>query len=423
MRVSMFVYNTFEHDARVLREAEALAAAGHPTRVIALRGPGADPRERVGEIEVVRVEADPLPAKAARLAVGAARKVRRPRSAGLAPAPIGSVGDSAAGSDVGRRLLRVHLDRTHDLFRRRAAAVAAEAPAQVWFAHDLDTLEVAAAARTRHGGRLVYDSHELWLERRFLPPLSTAARQRWQQTETRLIRTADVRLTVSEPLADELARRYGVERPAVVRNLPSRADLGRAEGTGVRQRLQLPADRPVAVYVGGLAPDRGIEELVGAAARVDGLEVVLVGPGPDHYADRLRALASQAGVGERVHLLPAVPPGDVVAAAAGGDVGIVANLHSGLNHRYTVPNRLYTCLAAGVPIVGNHSPAFEPIIRDNEVGVTCDVRDPDELANAIGFVLDPANHDRLRANALAFSEQETWEREAARLVELIEEVA
>jgi glycosyltransferase involved in cell wall biosynthesis len=224
-------------------------------------------------------------------------------------------------------------------------------------------------------------------------------------------------------LADELARRYDVERPEVVRNLPSRADLGRAGAEGVRERLRLPADDPVAVYVGGLAADRGIEELVRAAARVDGLQVVLVGPGPDHYAERLRALAAEAGVGERVHLLPAVPPGEVVAAAAGADIGLVANLHSGLNHRYTVPNRLYTCLAAGVPVVGNHSPAFEPIIRDNDVGVTCDVRDPDELADAIGFVLDPANHGRLRANALAFSERETWEHEAARLVELVEGVA
>jgi glycosyltransferase involved in cell wall biosynthesis len=124
-----------------------------------------------------------------------------------------------------------------------------------------------------------------------------------------------------------------------------------------------------------------------------------------------------------VHLLPAVPPGEVVAAAAGADVGLVANLHPGLNHRYTVPNRLYTCLAAGVPVVGNHSPAFERIILDNEVGTTCDVRDPGELAGAIRSVLDPERHERMRANALAFSERETWESEASRLVQLIEAIA
>jgi glycosyltransferase involved in cell wall biosynthesis len=48
------------------------------------------------------------------------------------------------------------------------------------------------------------------------------------------------------------------------------------------------------------------------------------------------------------------------------------------------------------------------------------VRDPQELAEAIRFVLEPGRRERLWANALAYSERETWEREAARLVELVE---
>jgi glycosyltransferase involved in cell wall biosynthesis len=211
-----------------------------------------------------------------------------------------------------------------------------------------------------------------------------------------------------------------VERPAVIRNLPSRADRRGPEGGGLRDRLRLGEGARIALYVGGLAADRGLEELVRSAAAIDGLQVVLMGPGSEHFAAGLRRLAAEVGLDGRLHLLPAVPPDRVVGAAAGADVGLVANLHPGLNHRYTVPNRLYSCLAAGVPVVGNHSPAFEPIIRDNELGTTCDVRDPQELSTAIGWVLDPERHERLRANALAFSERESWEREAERLVELVE---
>ena len=420
MRVAMFVYNTFEHDARVLREAEALTGAGHEVRVIALRGPATPDRERIGPVEVVRVDADPLPAKVARAAIGAVRVLRRSGEGGYRPAEIGSVGESMARDGIGARLLRAHLWLTHRTFLRRAAAAASEAPAAVWFAHDLDTLEAAAAARRRHGGKLVYDSHELWLERRFTPPLSDAAVRRWRGVEERLGREAGLRLTVSEPLADEIERRYGT-RPEVIRNLPSRDDRGqRTDGAGVRGRLGLPADARVAVYVGGLAPDRGIEELIGAAGRLSSLQVVLIGPGNERYAARVRAVAEEAGVAQRIHLLAAVPPGEVVAAVAGADVGLVANLHPGLNHRYTVPNRLYTCLAAGVPVVANRSPAFEPIVREHDLGATCDVRDPDELVAAIELVTDPANHARLRENALRYSERESWEDEAARLVRLVE---
>lgn len=416
----MFVSNFFEHDTRVLREAEALAAAGHEVRVIAARGPGTAEREHIGNVEVVRIDADPLPARAARAAIGVVRAVRRPRARGYERAELGSVGDALGGRSVGELLLRTHLPLTHRLFRRRAVEEASSRPADVWLAHDLDTLEAAATARRRHGGRLVYDSHELWLERAFAPPLSVRAKRRWAAVEARLIREADVRITVSDLLADELARRYLIDRPAVIRNLPSRADRSGEGRSGLRASLGLPGGAPVVIYVGGLAADRGLEELVRSAPGVDGLQVVVLGPGRERYAAGLDRLAAEVGAEGRLHLLPAVPPDRVVAEVAGADVGLVANLHPGLNHRYTVPNRLYTCLAAGVPVVANHSPAFEPIIRTHELGTTCDVRDPEELAAAIRWVLDPQRHERLRANALAYSERESWEREAERFVGLLE---
>jgi glycosyltransferase involved in cell wall biosynthesis len=186
----------------------------------------------------------------------------------------------------------------------------------------------------------------------------------------------------------------------------------------VRERIGARPDTRIAIYVGGLAPDRGIEQLIEAAARIDGLEVVLLGPGNDRFLPALERQAAELGVQSRLHVLDAVPPERVVAEATGADVGLVANLHSGLNHQLTVPNRIYTCLAAGVPVVANDSPAFGHIVREHELGAVCDFGDPAAVADGIRFVLD--NHERLRANALRFSERESWEREAERLVELYE---
>src|SRR5581483_4368790 len=65
MRVVMFLYSPFLHDSRVWREARTLASVGCEVRVIATRD-GLPVRERDGDVEIVRVEREPLPAKVIR---------------------------------------------------------------------------------------------------------------------------------------------------------------------------------------------------------------------------------------------------------------------------------------------------------------------------------------------------------------------
>ncbi len=64
---------------------------------------------------------------------------------------------------------------------------------------------------------------------------------------------------------------------------------------------------------------RGLEELVDAMADVADGELVLLGDGV--IVDALLRRAAAAGVGDRIHALPPVPSGEVVAYAASADVG------------------------------------------------------------------------------------------------------
>ena len=410
----MLVHNFFENDARVLRESAALADAGHALEVVAVRGPRNAASERIGRLGVTRLDCDPLPTKLIRRILAAMGR-QRPGASGTV-GEIGSLGGAIASSGLGRSALRLHLWLTHRKFVRRATHVATAKAPDVVVAHDLDTLEPAHRAARRLGVRLVYDSHELWLDREPIPPPTRFGRSRWRRLEHRLIGEADLVVTVSDLLANELVRRYGIEQPSVIRNLPSTAGKA-AGGESLRARVGVAADAPVALYLGGLMRDRGIEELVAAAPGVEGLHVLLVGSGEPRYVAAIEAEADRLRIPDRVHLAGSVPSSRAVRAASEADVGLVANLHGGLNHQYTLPNRLFTYLAAGVPVVGNHSPAFERLILDNEVGATCDPRSHGELASALRWVLDPARHERLRANARALAARENWESEARLLLE------
>ena len=72
---------------------------------------------------------------------------------------------------------------------------------------------------------------------------------------------------MGDGVAGELARRYGIPRPAVVRNLPAARPAGEVESP-LRDALGLDPAARVALYLGGLQAGRGLELLVDAARRL-----------------------------------------------------------------------------------------------------------------------------------------------------------
>src|SRR5687768_4806047 len=164
----MFVFNGFRHDTRVLKQAATLAAAGHEVRVIASLEPGMAVEETVGGIRVARAgrHLERLAAWLARAGVtipppaggwsaddDAVETSSPPR---YATASLPARGPRAAVNRVGARVYR---RLAHARFRRCALALGCAEAADVWVAHDLDTLQIADRARRRLGGGLVYDSH------------------------------------------------------------------------------------------------------------------------------------------------------------------------------------------------------------------------------------------------------------------------
>ena len=75
--------------------------------------------------------------------------------------------------------------------------------------------------------------------------------------------------TVTDPMADEIACRFGVVRPTVVMNCRPRWRPDEAMPSGVRLREAVVAaggapDAPILLYQGAFREDQGIEELLDA---------------------------------------------------------------------------------------------------------------------------------------------------------------
>jgi glycosyltransferase involved in cell wall biosynthesis len=456
----MFVYNDATHDSRVLREAHTLQGSGHDVTLVAIPrevNSVVVERETVDGIDVIRV---PVPRAwrrnwtwvrwpwlVYRRAVWAL-----PRSIAQGPrgwsraAQIIAIVVLCAPWLVLRGTFYVALSpwrrpggrpgviewllwwRLSALAWARAAAAEA-GPADVYHGHDLTGLAAAIAASNAHrSAKVVYDSHEIYLESGATADQPAWLRRLMARRERSWIARCAALVTVNESLARELTARYAPARTVVVHNCPPRSDAPVGGPDPLRAAAGIPAGAPVALYHGAYSRFRGLEQLIDAMAEpaLDGVHAVFLGYGGMHA--ELEAMAAASPVAERVHVLPAVPPDELGAWVAPADVGIMMIQPSTINHRMSTPNKLFECLAAGVPVVASDFPEMRQIVCDGPLGPLGIAVAPDDvqvLARAIRAIVtaDPVERAELRARCLrAAHERWNWETESAGLVRLYAEL-
>jgi glycosyltransferase involved in cell wall biosynthesis len=144
--------------------------------------------------------------------------------------------------------------------------------------------------------------------------------------------------------------------------------------------------------------------------------------------DALEALAREPRFGGRLHVLPPVPPAELLGWVRGADVDAMPLQRTTLNHYLCTPNKLFESLAAGVPVVVSDFPVMRRIALDDPagaLGTVCDPASPGSIARAVAAILgrDPAERAALRARCLeAAHERWNWERESAELLGLYAEL-
>ncbi|MGN6161484.1 MAG: glycosyltransferase [Marmoricola sp.] len=441
-RIAFVVFNTMTHDNRVIREAQAAMEAGATVRVFAY-GSQRLGLEPAGLAVVDGVEVDRIPLtslnmliagvlpllKWVRSLVGGSRPAR-PAPVAEAPddsAPVvpakPAADDGAASSSSSSWLLR-QAEETDRFIRRFSFWYRTQRAIRAWkpdlvHAHDANTLMVVGYAARRLGVPFVYDSHELWTMRQVFERRTLAVRLEGP-IERFWIRRARGVITVSPSIAQWLRDTYRLRRtPALVRNSPPFGGSVPARESGrLRELAGLGPETSVVAFCGKISPSRGIERGVEALVHLDErVHFVLMGPGSAAQLAALAQLAERLGVSDRVHVVGSVPGDQVSAALADADVSLVLPEPVTLNYAYSLPNKLFESMQAGVPVLVSDTPDASALVREWNLGEVVATDAPaTEVAAMISKVIEGGA--RFREAAVIAAGQVNWQTEVVHLLEV-----
>jgi glycosyltransferase involved in cell wall biosynthesis len=449
-KVSMFVYNNCDKDARVLKEASSLVNAGYQVKIFAVLDAKTVRYEVRDGIEIIRVNKDPLHYRFFRLdfkglfgkaklpsitslrtnykGKPASKTASKPKAA--TPAQPKSTGQkkpkrtlkSMIGGLVKAPLLIVHRPLCYYDFYRKTKGYCNEEPADVYHAHDLNTFLPASKAARRHKSQLVYDSHELYTHRNKPVKSSKLYRYLTERFERKHIRRAAKVITVSESIADYLRDKYTIERPIVIMNAPSKVKVHK-DGKSLRKELNVSDDLKLAIYCGGITFNRGLEKLIESLTVLPDVYLVLMGYGAPAFLEKLQKIADDNGVSDRFSFYGPVQPHEVTSYTASADVGVAPIRNVCLSYYFCAPNKVFEYIIGGIPVVASNFPDLTKIVSENEIGFVFDPDDIHSIADSINRIFeDKVRYEKMKANTQLATTKYNWEIEEQKLLDLYKSI-
>jgi glycosyltransferase involved in cell wall biosynthesis len=279
--------------------------------------------------------------------------------------------------------------------------------------HSLSVLPLGAVFRAFLGSRVVYDTHELETETQ----TSTGLRK-WlaKKLERALIGKTEAVIVVSESIAKWYRDTYRHPEVHVVRNVPDRRTGAATGGDVLRNACGVDRKDLLFICQGMLDDGRGIPLILDAFARQSGdRHVVFLGYGP--MTDLVKEYAARH---QNVHFHPAVPPHELLDYTSGADVGISLIENTSLSYYYSLPNKVFESIAAGVPVIVSDFPEMARLVDSVGCGWKCSV-DAQSLGTLVSS-LTPGDIAAHAASAVHAGKMLDWRAEERVLVDLYKRI-
>lgn len=282
--------------------------------------------------------------------------------------------------------------------------------ADLLLSNDLDTLLPNYLISKIKKIPLVYDSHEYFTE---VPELVNRKwiQNIWTKIEGWIFPKLKDVITVNDSIANLYEKKYGI-RPVVIRNISASQKIGKSKS---RKELGLPEKTPMLILQGsGINIQRGSEELVEAMQFVDKAILLIVGSGD--VIDTLKTMVSDLNLSEKVIFKPKQPYEELFHLTRNANIGLTLDKDTNINYRYSLPNKLFDYIQAGIPVIASPLIEIKKIIDQYNIGDYIPDHHPEHIAKKLNEVL--ANQELIanwKKNVNFAASRLNWENEEVAL--------
>lgn len=316
--------------------------------------------------------------------------------------------------EVASRFRVANLGSTALIYGAERVMRAADIDADFYLGQQQSTLPIVASLARGHGKPYGCDIEDILTES------SSEPRSLLQAIESRFLGGADVLLTMSGAAADHLCREYKLKvEPTVAHNCPSLAERGQ-----LTVPMHSTSTKPSIYWFGQtLGPHSCALELLKANVAAGApCKIYLRGRPVPSYVEELWNFARASAAPDILEVLPVTPPDTMVAECAKFDVLFGSQPSDELFHQLAIGNKVFAGIVAGCALLLEDTIAHRNLYQKvGSCSILVSYRDTAALSAALaGYAID---RDRLiqqrRAAWGLGSSTYNWEYESQKVVQSV----
>jgi Glycosyl transferases group 1/Glycosyltransferase Family 4 len=272
---------------------------------------------------------------------------------------------------------------------------------------DLDTISPCLIISKWKNIPRIYDAHELFtgLKEVVTRP---AVKKFWSGIEQTAVPKFKWGYTVSESIAEEFNRRYGVNYETI-RNIPVLKPLD-----------HLPATEKFILYQGAVNEARGFEYLVPAMKMVN-YKLVICGDG--NFMDQLKELIFKNQVQDKVELKGMLFPEELWRISQQAAIGVAFPENIGINQYLALPNKFFDYIHAALPQINVDFPEYRKLNDIYHVAVLVNNIESQTIADSINNLLaDTVLLEQLKQNCIKARQELNWQNEEKKLLSFYQNI-
>jgi glycosyltransferase involved in cell wall biosynthesis len=272
---------------------------------------------------------------------------------------------------------------------------------------DLDTVLPCLLASKIKAKKRVYDAHELFCE---MKEVVTRPRiyKTWKWIEKKTLPHFKMGYTVNEPIALEFKKMYGVNYN-VIMNVPV---LRPIDVFNKKEKYIL--------YQGAVNEGRSFETLIPAMKNIP-LPLIVCGDG--NFMQQAKQLVKKNKLENKIIFTGKILPDSLWQYTQAAYIGITIFENNGQSNYYSLANRFFDYVSAGVPQLCVNYPVYNQLNKQYEVAVLINNLSADSLSNALNSLIANAMlYGILKQNCSQARMVWNWQNEEKKLLDFYKSV-